>query len=444
MQAVKSLLNLSVILVLVCISFGSNAEKIVGYEIKIVLETTSDWTDLTFDNTNFYYLKERILTPHPVSIGLLSISKNTYDSTLTKIEFDLFFPQPLPPELKFSVRKGGIGSTKIAFINTEQETLGVFVNDKNIPYDVQNLMSFSFKSRLFSGKDTIIINPDKLNTEKLVLAFYFLWYYPENWHWTGKLSIAHQPVFGLYSSSNERILKTHINMAKSAGIDGFICSWWGINSVSDQNLKKLASICNEIGFLFTVYLEKVSDMNDLRTSLCYLESTYTQQSAYIKYQGKPVIFIFNRILETIPLDSLRTVNDKFAIINYGYRVSNLEGFDGYHEFLPPETNMQKLKRLYRLARDVANSKNRIFAIPVMPGFDDRSVNEPGTLIKRKNGEYYKQTWESALSANPDWILISTFNEWFEGSEIEPSKEYGELYLKLTKQYIEKFKHNKYQ
>ncbi|MCX7785256.1 MAG: hypothetical protein N2201_03370 [candidate division WOR-3 bacterium] len=432
-------LILCILSILISLSCGSNSEKVVGYKLKILLETTSDWTDLIFDNTDFYYLGEKTLTSHPVSVGLLSINKNVYDSTFTSIAFDLFFSENMPNEIKFSVRKGGIGYTKIAFINAQQETLGVFINDKNTPNDVQNLMRFSIKRKVLGIVDTLEIKTNRPNSEKLVLAFYFLWYYPENWYWTGKLSIAHQPLLGLYSSSDDNVLRTHIKMAKSAGIDGFICSWWGINSVSDQNLKKLSSLCNENNFRFTIYLENANDINELKGSLSYLESTYAYQSAFLKYRDKPVIFIFNRILTTIPLDSLRIYNTKFSIINYGYKVSNLEGFVGYHEFIPPENNILKLRRRYQLAKDVAHSKGKLFALPVMPGFDDRFVNTPGTVIKRKKGKYYRQNWETALLTNPDWILISTFNEWFEGSEIEPSREYGDFYLRLTREYAEQFK-----
>jgi len=42
------------------------------------------------------------------------------------------------------------------------------------------------------------------------------------------------------------------------------------------------------------------------------------------------------------------------------------------------------------------------------------------------------------TAGPDWVLITSFNEWHEGSEIEPSLEDGDRYLKLTKQYGPRF------
>jgi len=40
----------------------------------------------------------------------------------------------------------------------------------------------------------------------------------------------------------------------------------------------------------------------------------------------------------------------------------------------------------------------------------------------------------ALASNPEWITITTFNEWFEGAMIEPSVHYGNQYLDLTRHF----------
>jgi len=419
------------------------------YHISFQVETTSDWTDFNFTNSDFHYLGETILTSNLFSLGIFSISKKPFDSTLTKVEYQIFFPLDLPGQIKFSVRKGRIGYTKITFLTLKRETLAYFINKKQIPNDSFNQEDFFLNSKIL--KDTKGMNETTYTkshydllpaTVPLILAFYFPWYYEENWHWTGKLSIAHRPRLGLYSSSDERILKTHIDLAKEAGIDGFICSWWGINSVTDQNLKKLAQLCDKNNFKFSIYLEDTKNPFDLREQIQYLESTFAQYKSFLYYKNKPVLFIFNRILEKISLDSLRSIKSGFSIINYGYGVSNLQGFEGYHEFVPPVEGFRSVKQTYRLAKEVAYSKGKLFAAPVMPGFDDRFVNTKSTYINRNKGKYYKNLWEAVLAIKPDWILINTFNEWFEGTEIEPSKEFGDFYLKLTKTYSQKFKSSK--
>ncbi|MFN3422855.1 MAG: hypothetical protein ACK40X_14170 [Armatimonadota bacterium] len=48
-------------------------------------------------------------------------------------------------------------------------------------------------------------------------------------------------------------------------------------------------------------------------------------------------------------------------------------------------------------------------------------------------------WEAAIEANPDWVLITSWNEWHEGSEIEPSVENGDRELKTTAKYALRFK-----
>jgi hypothetical protein len=37
----------------------------------------------------------------------------------------------------------------------------------------------------------------------------------------------------------------------------------------------------------------------------------------------------------------------------------------------------------------------------------------------------------ARASKPQWILVTSFNEWHEGSEIEPSVEFGRTYLEIT-------------
>jgi hypothetical protein len=44
-----------------------------------------------------------------------------------------------------------------------------------------------------------------------------------------------------------------------------------------------------------------------------------------------------------------------------------------------------------------------------------------------------------MAADPHWVLVTTFNEWHEGSEIEPSLQFGTKYIELTGQFAGRFK-----
>lgn len=47
--------------------------------------------------------------------------------------------------------------------------------------------------------------------------------------------------------------------------------------------------------------------------------------------------------------------------------------------------------------------------------------------------------DSLLASDPDWILIATWNEWWETTHIEPSQAFGDLYLGLTREYAVRWK-----
>ena len=69
----------------------------------------------------------------------------------------------------------------------------------------------------------------------------------------------------------------------------------------------------------------------------------------------------------------------------------------------------------------------------MPGYDDTGTDRVDAFaVDRKNGNYYRETWSAAVASQPDWVLITSFNEWVEGTMIEVSTSYGDLYLNLTR------------
>ena len=64
----------------------------------------------------------------------------------------------------------------------------------------------------------------------------------------------------------------------------------------------------------------------------------------------------------------------------------------------------------------------VWAPSIGPGYlDDRAV--PGNTtptLGRENGATYDRQWTNALNSTPSWVSITSFNEWHEGSTIEPA------------------------
>lgn len=76
----------------------------------------------------------------------------------------------------------------------------------------------------------------------------------------------------------------------------------------------------------------------------------------------------------------------------------------------------------------------VHAATIAPGYDDTIIRRPRLVVDRANGSYYMGAWEMVMVSKPQWVLVTSWNEWHEGSEIEPGLEFGDLYLNLTALY----------
>lgn len=296
-----------------------------------------------------------------------------------------------------------------------------------------------------------------------VLAFYYTWYgRPERhnrWvHWDGVkpdqheiATSTHYPARGAYDSHDPELIDWHIDLAKSNGLTGFIATWWGQRTFDDRAFQVLLERAEQKNFKVTVYWETAPGEGENQViravnDLAYVLQQYGASRAFLKVNGRPVIFVYGRVMGEVPLDSwpaiitgARKRAGDFLLIADGYQAAYARLFDGVHTYnvcgwvqgKPPAELRAYSANSYAGAVKLAKDQGAIACVTIIPGYDDTKIRKPGLNAERQTGQTYRVLWEEAIKADPDWVLITSWNEWHEGSEIEPSWEDGDTYLKLT-------------
>jgi hypothetical protein len=301
-----------------------------------------------------------------------------------------------------------------------------------------------------SSATATVSPPTERAGDPLVLAFYYMWYSPADF---AKDQMSDQPVTP-YDSTDPFVIERQVLEAKDAGIDAFITSWTGIATPTDANFEKLLEIAEARNFKATIYFETDSVIRngDAAEQLTYTLNKYANHPAFLKWNGgKPVIFFWwPEALGDIPawqelrqkVDPEREQIWSVDTIDKAY----LDVFDGIHLFSGgkwrADTDVAKVNAQWRADIDAYNNvhgTNRIWAAGVIPGWDESRVipqREGAKVFPRRDGALYEETWQAAISSRPEWVTITSFNEWFEGTQIEPSVTYGTRYLDLTRRYVE--------
>ena len=85
---------------------------------------------------------------------------------------------------------------------------------------------------------------------------------------------------------------------------------------------------------------------------------------------------------------------------------------------------------------------------IFPGFDDTPIRAwaqtPPDTIRKVDGtgpKFYNVSWDSFMKYQDrlDWINIATFNDWNEGTILEPSRELGHELALITAQRMARWK-----
>jgi hypothetical protein len=251
-----------------------------------------------------------------------------------------------------------------------------------------------------------------------VAIFFYPWYgtpaHDGAWeHWTQNgatppsvIASNYYPVRGPYSSADPGVLRAQMREIAGAGVDEVVTSWWGRGSREDERLTQVVAAARARGLAVAVHLEPYPHRSaqSAQADLRYLAALGVREAFVYEAELIPA----EDWARVLPVQNVR-VFAHTRLVGWARRGR----FDGIYTF-------DAAPSIFRRVCAQARKAKLACAPTVSPGFDARrAVNNP-QVQSRRNGATYDSRWRTAACAKPDVITISSYNEWHEGTQIEPA------------------------
>jgi glycoprotein endo-alpha-1,2-mannosidase len=276
--------------------------------------------------------------------------------------------------------------------------------------------------RLIAVVFALLAVPAVAQAAPRVSIFYYPWYgtpaLDGGWaHWyapgSTTLDIASNffPVRGLYSSSDERVVRAQMREIATAGVREVVSSWWGWGSPEDLRLPLVLRAAHAAGLSVAVHVEP------------YPGRTIETVEADIVHLGELGItrfFVYQPFdiseQDWAALRSRVPGVQLFAQTSLAGRAAKAR-FDGLYTYDILLWGAETFRRLCAQAH-----KANLLCLPsVGPGYEaERATGDP-RVKPRRDGATYDGMWSAAIRSGADGVTITSYNEWHEGTQIEPAR-----------------------
>lgn len=308
-----------------------------------------------------------------------------------------------------------------------------------------------------------------------VLVHFMPWYSVSaegnwGWHWTmnhfdpheirwdGRRKIASQdyPLIGPYDSGDETVLQCQILQMKFAGIDGVIIDWYGTDPENDypmihERTLALVSMIEKAGLEFAICYEdqavgQIAEKRGLseekqievaREHLRWVEENWFSRASYVRLRGKPLLLVFGP-QHFEPESWKKVVSDletspEVLVLPHLRKDDSVA--DGIFAWPPVDggktISADEWKKRLKAVYEGAGEKTSL--IPVaFPGFHDiyreAELHESYGRIDDRYGATFRESLDLAMEQKPEIIQIATWNDYGEGTVIEPTQANGYRFL----------------
>jgi hypothetical protein len=313
---------------------------------------------------------------------------------------------------------------------------------------------------------------------KVVMVYYMPWYTAKpfsgswGWHWTmdhfspesvsasGERQIAswYCPLIGPYDSSDPAVLEYHVLLMKLAGVDGVIVDWYGSANFLDygtnnQATMKLFQFTRRAGLKFSIcyedqtiqhmidgnYLPAADAIFHAQQEMLYLQTNFFSDPSYLRLKGQPVLLNFG------PQHFMVNSNwvDVFSVL----AATNQPAFFTEDNRLPVGTGAFSWPPMWMsqapgtggvlsgaaLKGYLADFDQKAGAWPAFissafPRFHDiyqrAAMRNYWGYLGDRHGDTLRETLSRALTNSSAIVQVVTWNDFGEGSMVEPTEEYG--------------------
>ncbi|HEU5280151.1 MAG TPA: hypothetical protein VFU26_14770 [Gaiellaceae bacterium] len=256
--------------------------------------------------------------------------------------------------------------------------------------------------------------------------FFYPWYsnmrhdgYFAHWNQGGRrppldIASAFFPLRGAYSSADPRVLRRQLNDIAAAGVDEVVSSWWGRGSVEDNRLGPVLRLAKKAGLKVGVQLEPYEG----RTV-----DSMISDLGYLRGLGIRDVYVY-KTMDFTAEEWTRVTRPPMGLRLFGQ--TNRVGFAaraGFAGFYTYDIVVYDAAKFDRFCRQ-AHALGLLCAPSVGPGYDASQATGDPNVKSRELGATYDSMWNAALRAGADLVTITSYNEWNEGTQIEPAGRGG--------------------
>jgi Glycosyl hydrolase family 99 len=321
------------------------------------------------------------------------------------------------------------------------------------------------KSRSFLLLWFLLISCTAFAKERKAFIYYYGWYgnpaYDLQWsHWQENqhqppwdIASSFYPKLGAYSSRDPAVLELHMNWIAQANVHALIFSWWGkkdpTNDVAELVLNAAEKYNLKVAFLIEPYEGRTT--RRICDDIEYLTETFGKHPAFLRISrqttfgpnpaDRGVFFIYDPDFSD---QQMRALSDTVHRSNYDSILlfqstdaalierAHADGIFAYEAVID-------IMHFYDGIQKAVEREGGLFVPCVVPGFNlKRYLGQPSPLLrKRKKGDTYDDWWEHTIASNPEFVAVLSFNEWHEGTQIEPAIRVSKIdppYLSYEKTY----------